>query len=248
VLLILTVSAWSIHAWESPTNRFRIAVINAHAQARETARAKPQDIPAQVQLSRQCFRAGEYATNNSERALFAEQGIAAAKNALARATNSGPARYYLGINLGQLARTRGLSALRLVDQMEEEVLKAQTLDPKQDNAGPDRILGLLYRDAPSIGSVGSRSKARHHLEQAALVAPDFPENRLNLLETYLDWKDRPSAARELKVLEVLMPKARELLSGPEWEADWLDWEARYKKAKAKAEKDPRILAAPRHAG
>jgi hypothetical protein len=45
-----------------------------------------------------------------------------------------------------------------------------------------------------------------------------------------------------------MPKAREQFSGPEWEADWLDWEARYKKAKAKAEKDPRILAAPRHAG
>jgi hypothetical protein len=238
-------AAGTSQAWESPTNRFRIAVFAAHAQAREAARANPQAVAAQVELSRQCFQAGEYATNNAERAIFAEQGIQAAKAAVARATNSGPAHFYLGLNLGQLARTRGLSALKLVSQMEDEVLKARDLDPEQDHAGPDRILGLLYRDAPSIGSVGSRSKARHHLQQAAVVAPDFPENRLNLLETYLDWKDRPGAARELKVLEELLPKARAQFSGPPWEADWLDWDARFDKAKAKAEKDPKILKAPR---
>jgi len=243
--LVFFAGAGPARAWESPTNRFRMAVIAAHAQARETARANPQDIQAQVEFARECFHLGEYATNNAERALLAEQGIAAARAAVARATNSGSAHFYLGLNLGQLARTRGLSALRLVDQMEDEVLKARALDPNQDHAGPDRILGLLYRDAPAIGSVGSRSKARHHLQQAAVVAPDFPENRLNLLETYLDWKDRPGASRELKLLEELMPKARQQLSGPEWEAYWLDWDARYKKAKAKAEKDPKILKAPR---
>jgi hypothetical protein len=132
--------------------------------------------------------------------------------------------------------------------MEREVLKARELDPNQDHAGPDRILGLLYRDAPSIGSVGSRTKARHHLQQAALVAPDFPDNRLNLLETYLDWKDRTGAARELKILEELLPKARQQLSGPQWEAEWLDWDARFKKAKTRAERDPKILKSPSQAG
>ena len=245
--LTLLLAAWSAHAWESPNNRFRIAVVAAYARATEGIKAEPQSVKAQVELSRICFQVGEYATNNAERALFAEQGIAAARSALSRTTNSGPAHFYLGLNLGQLARTRGLSALRLVDQMEREVLKARELDPNQDHAGPDRILGLLYRDAPSIGSVGSRTKARHHLQQAALVAPDFPDNRLNLLETYLDWKDRTGAARELKILEELLPKARQQLSGPQWEAEWLDWDARFKKAKTRAERDPKILKSPSQA-
>ena len=39
---------------------------------------------------------------------------AACRQALAQGSNSAPAHYYLGMNLGQLARTRGLSALKLV--------------------------------------------------------------------------------------------------------------------------------------
>lgn len=211
----------------------------------EAARTSPGNPTNLVRLAQACFEGGEYATNKAERGLFAEQGITAAKAALTQNTNSAPAHFYLGLNLGQLARTRGLSALKLVDQMEHEVLKAQELDPWQDHAGPDRILGLLYRDAPSIGSVGSRSKARFHLQRAALLMPDFPENRLNLLETYLDWKDRPGTAKELKATEEMLPKARQQFSDAEWEANWLDWDARFKQAKAKAEKDPRILKTPR---
>ena len=77
---------------------------------------------------------------------------------IARESNSAPAHYYLGMNLGQLARTKGLAALRLVSQMEHEFTRARELDEQLDWAGPDRNLGLLYRDAPAIGSVGSRAE------------------------------------------------------------------------------------------
>jgi hypothetical protein len=89
------------------------------------------------------------------------------------------------MNLGQLARTKGLSALKLVDQMEGEFTRARDLDEHLDYAGPDRSLGLLYRDAPVIGSVGSRTRAREHLRRAVEVAPQYPENRLSLIEAYL---------------------------------------------------------------
>ena len=104
---------------------------------------------------------------------------------MARESNLAPAHYYLGMNLGQLARTRGLSALRLVNQMQREFTRARDLDEHFDWAGPDRNLGLLYRDAPAFASIGSRSKAREHLMRAVELAPRYPENRLNLVETYL---------------------------------------------------------------
>lgn len=245
LILSLVAGGWRAAGADKPERRFRLAAITEYSQARAAAATNASNLTNQIRLAQACFEAVEYATNKAERALLSEQGISAAKAALAQNTNSGPAHYYLGVNLGQLARTRGLSALKLVDRMEEEVLKAAELDPGQDQAGPHRILGLLYRDAPSIGSVGSRTKARIHLQKAGLLAPDFPENRLNLLESYLDWKDRAGASKELKATEELLPKALQQFSGPEWEAHWLDWDARFKQAKARAEKDPKILKTPR---
>src|SRR5260370_20620318 len=135
------------------------------------------------------FDWAEYATNSAQRAELAEKGIAASRKAVAGAPHSVAGHYYLGMNLGQLARTKSFGALKLVGQMEHEFTIARDLDEHFDHAGPDRNLGLLYRDAPALGSIGSRTKARQHLQRAVQLAPDFPENRLNLIEADLKWGD-----------------------------------------------------------
>ncbi len=150
------------------------------------------------------------------------------------------------MNLGQLARTKSLGALKLVGEMEREFLSARGLDDQFDYAGPDRNLGLLYRDAPVIGSVGSRSKARKHLQRAVEVAPAYPENRLNLIEACLKWGDRPGASRELKALEEAWPRARRELAGQNYTDSWADWEARLKNARKKTENVHKTLESPRH--
>src|SRR5205085_8577123 len=127
----------------------------------------------------------EFATNSAQRAELADQGIAACRELLAREQNSGPGHYYLGMNLGQLARTKGIGALKIVTQMEREFKAARELDETLDQAGSDRNLGLLYRDAPALGSIGSRSRAKQHLERAVELTPDYPENRLDLIEAFL---------------------------------------------------------------
>jgi len=114
--------------------------------------------------------------------------------------------------------------------MERELSNAAALDPHFDHGGPDRSLGLLYRDAPSFGSIGSRSKARQHLERAIELAPDFPDNRLSLLESYLKWSEGENARHELKVLKEAWPRAQAELSGATWQASWADWEERLEKA------------------
>jgi len=224
--------------------------IAAHAkrsfqEAEVHYREKPGEGNAAWQFGRACFDLAEFATNNTQRASLAEQGIAACRLAIARQSNSAPAHYYLAMNLGQLARTKMLGALKLVGQMEREFGRARDLDEHIHWAGPDRNLGQLYRDAPVIGSVGSRTRAREHLKRAVQLAPQFPENRLTLIEAYLNWGERTGAYRELQTLEDIWPAARTNFVGAAWAASWADWEPRLKKLKKKLEEPMKPLGAPR---
>jgi hypothetical protein len=212
------------------------------AQAGYTNR--PHDALAAWGFGRACFDLAEFATNRTERAALATQGIAACRLSLARQSNSAAAHFYLAMNLGQLARTKTLGALSLVDEMETEFLRAGELDPLFWYAGPDRNVGQLYRDAPAIGSVGSRSKARKHLSRAVELVPDYPENRLCLIESLLKWSDRNGARRELKLLETLWLTAKTNLTGDIWAPAWVDWEARLAVLKRKLDDVPKTLRAP----
>ena len=111
---------------------------------------------------------------------------------------------------------------------------ADNLDTHFDYAGPARCLGLLYRDAPGWPtSIGSRHKAREWLERAVQLAPDYPENHLNLVESRLQWNDRTGAKNELKTLDVLWPSAQTNLPGQAWEPSWNDWSTRRDAARKK---------------
>ncbi len=215
----------------------------------QAAQARYQQAPGEAtaawEFGRACFDLAEFATNNSQRASLAEQGIAACRLAIAHASNSAPAHLYLGLNLGQLARTKTLAALKLVDQMLPEFIRARDLDEHLNYAGPDRYLGMLYRDAPAIGSVGNRTSARKCLKRAVELAPHYPENRLNLIEAYLEWGERPGAHRELQALETAWPGAQTTLVGEAWAASWADWEARLQKVKKRLGEPRKALGAPR---
>ena len=215
--------------------------------ARREYKSNPQDVKDVWQFARATFDLADAVTSKHERAEVAQQGIAACNQALERTTNQDCAalHYYLALNQAELATTKTLGALRLVDQMERELLKAIELDASFDYAGPDRSLGLLYRDAPSFASIGSRTKARAHLEHAVQLAPQYPENRLNLIESELKWNDRKSARRELKLLEDSWPAARAQFTGSRWDSSWTDWNSRLDKVKRTLE-DPGRLESPRH--
>jgi hypothetical protein len=226
--------------------RARLLTAKLYADARTFQLAAPTNAEAAWQFGRACFDWAEFATNNTQRAEIAEQGIAACRRLIAREPQSAPAHYYLAMNLGQLARTKNLGALKIVDEMEREFKTARNMDERFDYAGPDRNLGLLYFEAPVIASIGSRSKARQHLQRAVEVAPEYPENRLNLIEACLKWSDRNGARRELKALEALWPAARANLVGEAWAMSWVDWEARLKKARRKTEEVVRPIVSPRN--
>jgi tetratricopeptide (TPR) repeat protein len=201
------------------------------------------------QFARACFDFADWATNDTERADIANQGISACRELIAREPDIAAAHYYLGLNLGQLARTEMLGALEIVKAMEREFKTADKLDARFDFAGPARSLGLLYRDAPGWpASIGSRRKARQWLERAAKLAPDFPENRLNLVESFLQWHESENAKIELKTLDSLWPEARTNFTGEIWEQSWADWSSRRDAAREKLNEIPNPVKTPKNSG
>lgn len=205
-----------------------------YQEARARFVAHTNDAEAAWQFARACFDQADTSTSNAERAQFATEGMAAAQQALADNNNSVAAHYYLGMNTGQLADTKhNLAGLHLVKDMEREFNAARLLDPHFDEAGPDRNLGLLYEQTPVVISIGSRTKAREHLEKSVDLAPDFPENRLNLIEGYLKWDYRSEAVEALQGLEKIWPDAKKKFTGDQWSSSWADWEKRLNAAKRK---------------
>jgi tetratricopeptide (TPR) repeat protein len=190
----------------------------AHYQTAKTNwLAAPTNTSHAWQFARATFDLAEFSTNDTQRAQLAEEGIKAAKAAVERAPGNASAHYYLALNLGQLARTQLLGALRLVSEMEKHFKTAAELDPSLDHGGPDRNLGILYREAPGWpASIGSRSKARKHLEKAVQLHPDFPANQLELLQAHLDWKERRHAEQVLPRVRSCMAGMDTKFSGEQW--------------------------------
>ena len=223
----LIAAAGILFAEEAPW-KTSVALAGAEFQRAQTRFQSDANNPTNVwQLARAAFDLAEFSTNDTQRAALANQGIAACRPLVAREPKLAAGHYYLAMNLGQLARTEYLGALKLVKEMEPEFKAAGDLDPQFDHAGPKRNLGLLYRDAPGWPvSIGNPSKAQSLLKQAVKLAPDFPENYLHLIEAYLKWKEPDDAKKALRALDAIWPAARTNLTGAKWEQSWDNWSTR----------------------
>ncbi len=216
--------------------QFRTHAEQSLAAAQKLYAAEPTNSVAAWQVGRASFELVTVLGEPKEMEKIINEGIAASRVSVALEPTAAAGHYYLAITVGKLADLkRNLAAYGMVKEVEREFHKARELDEQFCYAGPDRSLGLLYLEAPGWPlSVGSRSKARKHLERAAELAPDFPENRLTLAEAYLKWHDKKPLARELGALETLWPVAHTNLAGADWAAAWSDWQPRFDRLREKA--------------
>lgn len=208
--------------------------------------ADESNVTNAVQFAKACYDWADFATADHERASLANSGIEVCRQILASNPGAAAAHYYLALNLGQLARTKGLGALKLVKEMESEFKTALDLDANIDFGGSARGLSLLYRDAPGWPmSIGSKRKAKTYLEQASKIAPDFPENLLIIIESDLKWGDRSDARKQLEALNALWPEAQKKFTGEQWQRDWADWTDRRNIAGKKLDENSEPLKSPR---
>lgn len=200
---------------------------------------------AALELACASFDLADLATNDTQRAEISRRGIAVCRDWIARESKAAAAHYYLAMNLGKLAEAEApsLAAYKLVHEVELEFKTAAELDVRFDHAGPARNLGELYFQAPGWPlSIGSKRKAHEWLERAAKLAPEYPENLLNLAEAHLHWRQKDEAAKNLRLLATNWPVARTNFTGVVHERDWLDWSAR--RAVVTAEFQKAFKAAP----
>lgn len=203
-------------------------------EAKTRYQKETNSVEAAWEFGRAAFDLADLSTNDNQRAALAHEGIDACRQGILLNRKSAGAHYYLGLNYGQLAQTKLLGAIKLVDQMEEAWKKTIQLDSKFDFAGGHRTLGVLYRDAPGWPtSVGSRSKAREHLQKAVELCPEYPGNRLSLFEAYAKWGEKKAVQEQIKATEEFLKAARQNLTGESWALDWRDWDQRWQKIKAR---------------
>jgi len=231
ILAAVILLAGLVSAPAQPANNHRFAerAQKAFDLAQKNYLAATNSAAAACELARTSFVLADLATNDTQRAEFARRGIAVCRQWLAHLSNSAAGHYYLAMNLGKLAEAEApsLAAYRLVHEVEREFKTAAELDVHFDHAGPARTLGELYFQAPGWPlSVGSKHKAREWLERAAALAPEYPENQLNLAEAQLKWHQQKELETTMTNLAAIWPAARTNFTGTAWEADWLDWTAR----------------------
>ena len=221
----------------SPEATFLARAKSAYEAASQSKSTNANKLQASIDLARTAFDYADLAPNDSIRETTANAGIAAAHEALGLRTNSAPAHYYLALNISQLARTKKLRALRLLDDMEAELKTVIQLDPKFDYAGGDRTISALYLEAPGWPlSLGSKSKARAHLTQALALAPEFPDNHLSFMEALSTWNEPKALQERIAAYKSILPAAKTNFTGADWENEWYDWTRRFEKIQDKNKK------------
>jgi hypothetical protein len=214
-----------------------VAEAEAAYRAAQAASSTNQTNEAAIAVARTAFDYADLAPNDNIRENIANIGIATARSVIASQTNSVAAHYYLALNIGQLARTKMLGALKLLTEMEHELKIVIQLDPKFDYAGGYRTLGVLYEEAPGWPtSVGSKSKARANLEKALELAPEDPDNHLSYLEALVKWKEWKLATEKLSDYKAILPAAKQKFTGPDWDYEWHDWAKREQAIQTKLQK------------
>jgi|GEM_PF-1921915 len=209
----------------------------AYESAAQSQSTNTQNLTANLDLARAAFDYADLAKTDRDREPIALRGIAIARQAITLDPNSAAAHYYLALNLGQYARTKMLGALKILTEMERELKRALELDPKFDYAGPNRTLGVLYLEAPGWPtSVGNKTKARANLERAVELAPDYPDNHLNLIEALQQWRDTRDLPARLAAYEKLLPTAKTNFTGAQWEDEWSAWDHQWKSIQSKQRK------------
>lgn len=222
---VLTLLAMRVQAADSVN--FRAEAEAAYRAALATYETNKHSADAAIAAATRAFDYADLAPNNQIRENISTAGMAIAREVIARDTNSVAGHYYLALNIGQLARTKMLGALKLLDEMEMELKMVIKLDPKFDYAGGHRTIGVLYAEAPGF-SVGDKGKAKVHLTKAVELAPEFPDNHLCYMEALAKWHDWKTLTEKLGEYRAILPAAKEKFTGKEWGYEWHDWTRREK--------------------
>jgi hypothetical protein len=148
-----------------------------------------------------------------DRTEFSVSAVQAGQWCLRRDPASAPCKYWLAVALGLQARDRPVTADDGLKRMVQLLREAAREAPLLDEAGPERVLGLLLVRAPGwpVGP-GDAEGAIPHARTAVALRPDYPPNQLALGEVLINNGDKPGGRAALR-------RAIELAGTDPWSKD-----------------------------
>jgi len=139
---------------------------------RDVAR-NSQESAALAELARLKFMRAQLELDKHHRIQLFERSIAMADQALMLNVNDVRGLFWKAAAMGKIAEDSGmLNALRMLQPMQDLLLKVVELDERYENAGAHRALGRIYHKLPRFPiSFGSNQKALAHLKRAHELFP-----------------------------------------------------------------------------
>jgi tetratricopeptide (TPR) repeat protein len=154
-----------------------------------------------AQLCRTCYILGDLSPRKYCEGYY-RKGKVYAETLIQEDPNRVEGHYWLALNLCGLAEASGyMVGRRLLPQIMSELERALALDAAYDQAGPHRVLGRIYFQAPAWPmSVGDLQQSLEHLQTAVRLGPDNCTNHLYLAQTLFRLNYRSLARQELELV------------------------------------------------
>ena len=159
----------------------------------------PKDFESAWKLARARYWLGGHAPEGERRALL-EQGIAAARTAIALTPDKPEGHFWLAANMGALAESFGLrQGIKYRGDIKNELLTVLRLDAAFQQGSADRALGRWYYKVPGLFG-GSNRKSEEHLRKSLTYNPSSTASLYFLAETLIDARRKDDARAVLERL------------------------------------------------
>jgi hypothetical protein len=178
-----TCPRWNTSQLEENINRFddTSGTITLQCALERLRNAKEGRIDESAAGAKICFLlADRTETDQVRRERFASEGVRWAERAFSQgAEERGDVYYYLAVNLGITVEKHPVAAVKSLDRLVASLEKAQSLAPDVSDAGPYRVLGMIYLMAPPWPKgFGDGDRALELLREAVRTSPGYPMNRI----------------------------------------------------------------------
>ena len=156
----------------------------------------PRDFESARKLARARYWLGGHAPE-AERKAILEDGIKAARMAVAISPDKPEGHFWIAANMGALAESFGMrQGLKYRGDIKDELLIVLKLDPAFQQGSADRALGRWYFKVPGLFG-GSNKKSEEHLRKSLTYNPNSTASHFFLAETLIDMNRKEEARSEL---------------------------------------------------
>lgn len=159
---------------------------NSIAKAKEIIDLNPYCSDAYWRISRAYHSLYDLTESEEQKNSFSLEGIKYAQQGMKANPKSAACLYYQAVSLGLYSKLHTLTSLGRIQQMIESAKEAITIDESFSNAGPHRLLGYVYLQAPETLGIGDLDLALEHFEKARKIAPNYAGNLVAMAQAYIE--------------------------------------------------------------